>query len=426
MRTSNRSKALAAAMAVTLVASGGATFTASAQDVTLDWFHVADEPTVPLFEQVAAEFEEANPGVEVNLTQIPVEAYKTAIEVALAADDPPDVWFNWAGEDTARFVREGLVQDLTEAAAQYGWEEDLAGLDGFRVDGTLYGVTNSLEAKFYFYNKALFEEQGVTPPTTFDELLGLCDTFNEAGITPMSMGNSERWQAVHFLSTFNQKIVGEDTIDADYTLRAPEEDLFIDTGYVAALDLMRQMVDRGCFQPGVNATDPGTAWAMFSSGQAAMTYAGTWAIGIFDDAGFAGQYDIFPMPPIEGAVGDQGVLLMAPIGLNISAQSEHPELAAALADLIVSKQTQELVTSTTGRLPTRAVDVQLEPIVQAASDYINAATGSTGWLDTVLDNEVSEVYLNGIQEVIAGARSSEDVIASIREVALRRKAELGR
>jgi len=55
------------------------------------------------------------------------------------------------------------------------------------------------------------------------------------------------------------------------------------------------------------------------------------------------------------------------------------ELAGALVDLIVSKQTQELITSETGRLPNRAVDVQLEPIVQAASDYINAATGTTGW-----------------------------------------------
>ena len=69
------------------------------------------------------------------------EAYKTTLQVAIGSGDPPDILFNWAGDDTGRFAREGNLLDLTPYAEQYKWAEQLspAMLDAFTVDGKLYG-----------------------------------------------------------------------------------------------------------------------------------------------------------------------------------------------------------------------------------------------------------------------------------------------
>ena len=54
-----------------------------------------------------AEYKKTHPDVNIIFESFPNEAYKTTIQVALTGSEPPDVFFNWAGEDAARLVRDG-------------------------------------------------------------------------------------------------------------------------------------------------------------------------------------------------------------------------------------------------------------------------------------------------------------------------------
>ena len=397
------------------------------ETVELDWWMIADEPITPVWEALVVSFEEAHPNIDVELTLFPNEDYKTAIEVALGSDDPPDVFFNWPGDDTARYIRDGLVADLSDYADQHGWNDELSQgiVAAYRFDGGLYGLPWTLNAKFWFYNAEVFDELGLSVPETFDDLLALCGSLNEAGLTPMSWGNSERWQGVHYLSTFNQKSVPGDVLQADYTLAASDANLFAHPGYADALQLAVDLVEADCYHPGVNSTDPGTAWASFSAGEVAMTYAGTWALGIFNDAGFEGRYKMFPMPATSGP-GDQSVLLMGPDGVEMSAHSSNPDEAALLLDHIVSRSSQQLMTDTTGQLFVRS-DVrpaETTPEREFVLKQVAEATGAAVWLDVALEARIAEAYLNGIQEVVSGAKSPIEVVADIREAALDAKADL--
>ncbi len=398
------------------------------EPVTLDWWMIGDEPLIPVWEGVVESFEAANPNISVNLTLFPNEAYKTAIEVALASDEPPDVFFNWPGEDTARLVRDGLVANLDAYADQHGWNDELASgvVSAYRIDNHLYGLPWSLNAKFWFYNTAIFEEHGLTVPESFDELLALCGLINDAGITPASFGNSERWQGVHYLSTLNQKEVPDDVRGPDYALAAADGELFTHPGYAKALSRLLDLVEAECYHPGVNSTDPGTAWASFSSGEVAMTYAGTWAFGIFNDAGFEGQYGLFPMPATDGPT-DQSVLLMGPDGIEMAAKSDNLDEAALLMDHIINRDNQQILADESGRLVVNlGVDsTGASPEVRFALGAVATAGGAALWLDVGLEASVAEAYLNGIQEVISGAKTPEEVVASIRETALDAKASLG-
>ena len=89
------------------LASCGA-FVALAQQSTLTIWVLND--IAPLFKEVAADFEKANPNVTITVRDYPNEAYKTAVQVGVASNQPPDIFYNDPGEASFKFVRDGLAK----------------------------------------------------------------------------------------------------------------------------------------------------------------------------------------------------------------------------------------------------------------------------------------------------------------------------
>lgn len=404
---------------------------AQEETVVLDfWFNGTDQLN-EFNTSVIEAFQAENPNVEIVYQPYPNEGFKTSIQVAIASDDPPDLFFNWNGDDTGRFVREGHLLDLTPYAEEFGWYDTIspAALDAFTFDGKLYGAPFSTEAKYYYYNLAIFEEQGLEIPETFADLLDVCVALRDAGIVPMAFGNQERWEGVHYMTIFNQKLVDQDTMFADYALSSSEDEIFTDPNYVEAFQRLVDMRDAGCFADAVNSTTPSAALAQFFTEQTAMYYQGTWIIAQLRDNEFEGQYGMFRMPPMvdEMAQGNQNFVLMGPVGVEVSAKTEHPDVAAQFLDFYLSAESQLLMVEITSRNPVNSSAIDEELMSNEQLFVINdlaVAEGSVAWLDVVLENSVSEVYLNAIQEVYAGSQTPEEAVAAIREQALVAKAAL--
>ena len=73
------------------------------------------------------------------------------------------------------------------------------------------------------------------------------------------------------------------------------------------------------------------------------------------------------------------------------------------------------------RIPVRADAVSSDnasPQLIFVVEDLNETAGAVLWLDVILENRVSEAYLNGIQEVLAGTLTPEQAVAAIREQAL--------
>ncbi len=403
---------------------------AAGETQTLNLWFNSDDTFNQFNEKVIADFEAANPDISIVYSPYPNEAYKTNLQVAIGSDDPPDIFFNWAGDDTGRLVREGHLLDLSPYAEQYNWGEQLspAMLDAFSADGKLYAAPYTQEAKFFYYHKDLFDQLGLTVPTTFSELLDTCRKISDAGMTPLAFGNQERWEGVHYLTIFNQKMAGEETIAADYSLSSSPDTLFTDPGYAAAFEQLKAMQDANCFGSAVNSTTPDAALIQFVNQQTVMYYQGTWIMGNLKENGLEGMYGMFLMPPITDAAakGNQNYILAGPTGLEVSNKSQYPDAAAKFLDYYVSQPVQSSLLLDTNRLPARedAVDKSQAPAgVIAVSEDLAKGEGTALWLDVVLDNSISEVYLNSIQEVLAGTMTPEQAVQAVREQALKVQAE---
>ena len=155
--------------------------------------------------QAIARFQEANPGVTVQMEILPdgTDSF-TKFRTASVAQNGPDVMGMWSGSYMLG------VQDFLEPLNEYftaeerkritGWEATSA---DFRADSDqIYGVpAGSDGTSCFYYNKELLTSAGVDPeaswPASFDEFATMLGTIAESGVTPMALyDNAIIWQVL--------------------------------------------------------------------------------------------------------------------------------------------------------------------------------------------------------------------------------------
>ena len=52
-----------------------------------------------------------------------------------------------------------------------------------------------------WYNKKVFADNGLKPPTTWDEFFKVADALKAKGIVPLVIGTKEGWEAGHTFET---------------------------------------------------------------------------------------------------------------------------------------------------------------------------------------------------------------------------------
>lgn len=134
-------------------------------------------------------------------------AYSSAIKQSISQAEAPGMFTWWTGSSLEELVKEGLVVDLTDEWDYYeknGVNRDLA--KAMTYDGKIYGAPQNSLNFAVAYNKELFEEYNVHVPTTFEEFLEVCETFKQAGITPIGQ-KDDAWAGFYW---FQQLLAAHD------------------------------------------------------------------------------------------------------------------------------------------------------------------------------------------------------------------------
>ncbi len=405
---------------------------ANADDVEIKYWTLKNPGMDEFVAKAKESFEAANPGVTIVHESFPNEAYKTAIQVALNGSEPPDAFFNWVGEDSARFVRDELVLDISSFGTEEngfqsmlsdGWISSLTYGDG------IYGVPMEAVSKFFYYNVSWFEENNLSVPDSFDGVLQLCRDIRaiDADIVPMPLGNSERWKLNHFITMLNERVVGYEAAGDDYDLSAADDELFADPAFVTAWEKVLELQDAGCFQDAPNATSPELTRAMFSSGAAPMIYCGSWCAGIFDQDGFR-DYAMFRMPAVEGGTGSADTNFVLVQGYQVSVQTDNAEETVKWLSHLVSPEMAKSYAEIMSRVPSNPAllgesDLLTDQFKWIAND-VSSVAAPINVLDVLLENSVSEAYLDAGVEVLNGTMTPQEAMDKIRETALQAKANL--
>jgi ABC-type glycerol-3-phosphate transport system substrate-binding protein len=302
--------------------------------------------------EILADFE-AESGITVNFVDVGHEDYKTGILIQLAGGNPPDVLSDWAGARAAFKVQNGSLASIEDMWAANDLDSQFgAGMieSAVTYEGTKYLLPFGFHIAAMFYNPKTFAEVGVEIPATWDELKGACESFNAAGIVPISMGAVNQWPAQFWLDYLILRTAG-----AEYraALMAGEAS-YTDPEVVRAMELWKELIDAGCFPDGatVNSVDWTDAADQLANGEAAMNLMGTWITGYLNDAGQepVTDYDFFEFPVV-----DEGVptAVVGPVdGLAVAAGAQNPEAAMELLAYLAQPEQQAAWSVGQGNMPT--------------------------------------------------------------------------
>ena len=389
-----------------------------AEAVNIEVFtRFADGVSKAYFDEVAADFMNANPNIHVTVTSADNQTYKTEIGVRLASDSAPDVYFAWSGVYAKNFVDGGKALDLTSYInADTAWSSKIMAnqFGPYTFNKSIYGIPIIMDGKAFYYNKDIFKELNLTVPENWDDFMKVLAVLKESKYIPISLGNIDDWATGHYMTTLNQRVVPANVLANDYALQGDKN--FTDPTYVEALNYLKKMVPY--FTPECNSVTYDQGINDFVNGKAAIYYEQFNQVQYIEPAKF--DWGWFDFPDITGAAGDQNALTGAPQGFMVSATTKHPTEAVAFLKFLTSvdeaaKMVKEtsMISTVDGAINSNTAD---QKFIDIASS-IKAASSINVWLDDATDSEVASTYLQGVQAMVGGAMTPEEVMTSVQQKA---------
>jgi alpha-glucoside transport system substrate-binding protein len=172
----------------------------------------------------------------------------TVLQTKIAGGAPPDVALLPEPGLINTLAAEGDIKPLDSAIQQEVSSEDGPGWQNLgTVDGKLYSVAFKISDKTTFwYNTAEFSQAGITPPTSWTQFLTDCQTLEDSGITPVSIGGSDGWT----LADWFQNIYLSEAGPAMYNKLAHHQIPWTDPTVVQALTTFGQLLGNQKFIAG--------------------------------------------------------------------------------------------------------------------------------------------------------------------------------
>jgi ABC-type glycerol-3-phosphate transport system substrate-binding protein len=292
------------------------------------------------FEAVLAAFEQRT-GATVRYTS-GGDDLPALLNSRLAGGAPPDVALVSEPGVVAQLARRGVLAELTgEAASAVAANFSLPWRELGVVDGRLYGVYFKVANKsVIWYRDEAFEEAGVEPPATWQELAEVTRTLADAGVGTMAVPGADGWVLTDWFENIYLRVAGPERYDQ----LARHEIPWTDPAVVESLRLLREYwtLDRAIQEhPNQLKFVQAVADVFGQRPKSAMLYQadfvaaeinrlGTVTVG--QSARFFDWPSIDGSPPAVVTAGDQAVALTdRPAAMALIAFLASPEAAAIAA-----------------------------------------------------------------------------------------------
>ncbi|WP_060884523.1 extracellular solute-binding protein [Streptomyces caniscabiei] len=364
---------------------------------------VSNEPKQKVVDKVVAAFEKAHDGAKVKVEYIPVETRAQRIKAAF--NDPesaPDV-IEYGNTDTAGYVKDGGLADVTTEfnAWSDAKSSDPTAKTSVTVEGKVYGAPFFVGVRALYYRTDVFEELGLEPPKTLDELATTAKRIRaaEPDLYGLVVGGAYTYGAMPFVWANGGEIAEgkggsyASTIDSAAAQKGIKAytSLFGDDNCPAAK----------C--AGMGGNDTVTA---FAAGKAGMAIGGDFSHAAVEAGKVKGKYAVVPLPGVKS--GSVAPAFAGGNNVGVLKSTTHRTLAVDLMKRLTSKETQGELFDAMGFLPTytdvRADAAEKEPFIEPFVKTLSSGTkfvpASPAWAQI----DASLVLPTMFQEVVSGKK----------------------
>jgi alpha-glucoside transport system substrate-binding protein len=254
------------------------------------------------FQAVIDGFKEQYPNVTVKYTS-GGDNLGPLLSTAVEGGNPPDLAAVGQPGLMADFAKKGAIKPIDDLRSKIVDSFGKAVADAGAVNGTQYAVMfKGSNKSTIWYNVASFDEAGVKPPETWDDLNKVRDTLLAAGITPYSVGVDVGWPITDIFENVYIRTAGAEKYDQ----LAKHEIPWTDQSVKDALTIMADILGKSDYM--VGGTDgalqtemPDSVAKVFTDKpDAAMVVLGDFAPGVTEttlepETG----YNVFTFPSIN-------------------------------------------------------------------------------------------------------------------------------
>jgi raffinose/stachyose/melibiose transport system substrate-binding protein len=391
--------------------------------VKIVWWHISTAPDARAnWQNLANAYVKDHPDVSIEITVLENEAFKTKLATTVQSGSPPDIFQSWGGGVLKQYADAGLVQDLTPALQQNGWGASFqpAPLSLYTFDGKTYGVPWDAGMVGFWYNKALFKQAGIAqPPATWNDLLDDVKKLKAAGITPIALGEKDKWPGHFYWVYLVTRLGGKDAFEKAYN----RQGTFADQPFIDAGTKLKELIDLQPFETGFLGASYPDHQALMANGKAAIELMGQWAPGAdravaLDVKTYDENLGFFPFPSVDGMVGDPSDVLGGGDGFAIGKNA--PAEAIDFVRFLTSVENQTAMAKAGLAVPptVKGAEVGLsDPLLKEVQSRAGQAKYYQLYYDQYLPPAVGQTVNDATQGLFAGTSSPEEVAKTIEESA---------
>lgn len=295
-------------------------------------------------------FKKQNPSTEIINATVSGGAgtsAKTVLVTRMQGGQPPDSFQVHAGQELfGTWVVANKMEPITTLFKEQGWDKVMPKflLDQITYKGEIYSVpVNIHRSNVLWYNKKIFEQNGLTPPKTLEDFFKVADALKAKGITPLAVGGKDKFEVPHLFESVLLATFGPD----DYGKLFQDSKMWSDNRIGQAIATLDKMLSYA--NEDRSSLSWGDAAQRVLDGTAGMTVMGDWAEGYF--------LSKKAKPNVEfgwvAAPGNDGVFMWLSDSFGLPKGAKNRDSALAWLKVAGSKEGQDAFNVKKGSIPAR-------------------------------------------------------------------------
>jgi len=272
---------------------------------------------------------------------------KAVLKTRMVGGNPPDSFQVHGGAELVNtYVETGLMEPITGLLEEWGVKDKFNQqiLEMSSYEGEYYSVpVNVHRSNIMFYNKAVLEENNVEPPTDLASFKEALAKLDEAGVVPLSLGDTNKWPATQIFESLLVSTLGPDGYNGLWNGNTAADDPAVREALVHFNDIMQYVNEDHSALTWQDATQ------IMHEGEAGFNIMGDWAEGYMKTLGWTPgeEFGWMPVPESEGTF----IVITDTFGLPKGAP--NPENAKKWLKTIASVEGQDTFNPIKGSIPAR-------------------------------------------------------------------------
>lgn len=317
------------------------------------------------FDQVEEEFNATHDDIHLTIDS-PNDA-STILRTRFIREDYPDIIGIGGDINYSYYVDAGILADVSDSEVmgtiKQSYKDILEALEIVPTEGT-FGIPYVANAAGILYNREMFEEHGWKIPTTWDELMSLCNDIQSEGIQPFYFGFKDTWTC---LAPWNAMAVALAPSDVCQQ---------VNKGETTFTDEYREVAEKYLNLLNYGPEDPfaygyNDACTAFANGEAAMYPIGSYAVPQILSVNPDMDIDSFVMPASDTADGNtlnSGVDLM----FAVTKDCKNKDAAYEVLNFLYEDDNIQKYIDDQNAIPCKEGDFKLASQLDGMTDYIES------------------------------------------------------